>query len=313
MARDRYDRRILVANPERRIGETWLSSRPRLPSPGISLRFHLAFRLFRQPAHLTRSRLGHGREAEWQSMLVGVSVLKVMGLKPIPETAAQRRVCATGCRALLPPPRNHAWHANSVQSPPNPLPAGRSFHWARRYSPERAKPLAQAIFAAYWTEGRDIGDLGTVLDIAEQSGLDRSALADAHASGEALGPAQGGRRPVAWEGCVRLAFLHRRRRAVFFGVEKMELMEEWGWRPAAGKAAPLRRDEVEGRKESRDMCSLTMRRLRSSSSGAKGDLHPAQAQLLLAGNAEAGCPSGRKFSPVAASAHVPTARRRKAG
>jgi len=173
----------------------------------------------------------HGREAEWQSMLVGVSVLKVMGLKPIPETPLKgeyaRRDAERYCRR----------HAITLArefgtKPANPLPAGRSFHWARRYSPERAKPLAQAIFAAYWTEGRDIGDLGTVLDIAEQSGLDRSALADAHASGEASDLLKAAVDRSLGKGVFGSPFFIVDGEP-FFGVEKMELMEEWlatgGW------------------------------------------------------------------------------------
>jgi len=173
----------------------------------------------------------HGREADWQSMLVGISVLKVMGLKPIPQTplkgAYARRDAERYCR------RHGIKLAREFgETPANPLAAGRSFHWARRYDPELAKPLASAIFAAYWTEGRDIGDVETVLDIAEQAGLDRPALAAALASGEASALLKAAVDRSIEKGVFGSPFFIVDGEP-FFGVEKMELMEEWlvtgGW------------------------------------------------------------------------------------
>ncbi|MEO3388293.1 2-hydroxychromene-2-carboxylate isomerase [Mesorhizobium sp. CAU 1741] len=173
----------------------------------------------------------HAREVEWQSMLVGISVLKVMGLKPIPETPLKgdyaRRDAERYCR------RHGIKLAREFGAKPsNPLAAGRSFHWARQYSAERAKPLAQALLAAYWTQGRDIGDLETVLDIAAESGIDRSALADAHARGEASDLLKAAVDRSLGKGVFGSPFFIVDSEP-FFGVEKMELMEEWlatgGW------------------------------------------------------------------------------------
>ena len=66
----------------------------------------------------------HGRTTDWSSMLVGISVLKVMGLKPIPQTPLKgdyaRRDAERYCR------RHGIALGRSLggQPPANPLPAG---------------------------------------------------------------------------------------------------------------------------------------------------------------------------------------------
>lgn len=172
-----------------------------------------------------------GCEVDWQSMLVGVSVLKVMGLKPIPQTPLKgeyaRRDAERYCRR-----HNIRLAREFGTTPANPLAAGRTFHWVKRHSPERAKPLADAIFAAYWREGKDIGNLDTVLDIAERSGIDRAALADAHGSGEASDLLKAAVDRSIGKGVFGSPFFLVDGEP-FFGVEKMELMEQWlesgGW------------------------------------------------------------------------------------
>jgi len=173
----------------------------------------------------------HGREADWQSMLVGISVLKVMGLKAIPATPLKgeyaRRDAERYCR------RHGLTLARDFGSPPaNPLAAGRTFHWLKRHQPQHQKPVARAIFAAYFLEGRDIGDLGLVLDIAAACGADRAALADGHASGEASDLLRAAVDRSLGKGVFGSPFFIVDGEP-FFGVEKMELMEEWlatgGW------------------------------------------------------------------------------------
>ncbi|WP_297620472.1 DsbA family oxidoreductase [uncultured Roseicyclus sp.] len=58
---------------------------------------------------------------------------------------------------------------------PNTLDAHRLIHWAGLEG--RQTPLALALFRAYFTEGRDIGDAATLTDIAEAAGLDGKVIA----------------------------------------------------------------------------------------------------------------------------------------
>lgn len=173
----------------------------------------------------------HGYSVDWQSMLVGVSVLKVMGLKPVPQTPLKgeysRHDAERYCR------RHGITLARAFgETPANPLPAGRTFHWLKRHDNARSKPVARAIFDAYWREGSDIGDLSLVLDIAAEHGADRAALAAAHESGEASDLLRRAVDRSLDKGVFGSPFFLVDGEP-FFGVEKLELMEEWiatgGW------------------------------------------------------------------------------------
>lgn len=62
--------------------------------------------------------------------------------------------------------------------------AARAFYWAATQDMERAKNLALALYRAYFVAGQDISSQETVLEIADASGWDRTALAAALASDE---------------------------------------------------------------------------------------------------------------------------------
>lgn len=173
----------------------------------------------------------HGREADWHSMLVGISVLKVMGLKAIPQTPLKGEYARHDAERYC---RRHGIELarDFGAKPSNPLAAGRSFHWAKQHQPELAKPLARALFDAYWIKGQDIGDLDLVLGVASTTGIDRQALAHAHESGEASDLLRAAVDRSLAKGVFGSPFFIVDGEP-FFGVEKMELMEEWlasgGW------------------------------------------------------------------------------------
>ena len=56
---------------------------------------------------------------------------------------------------------------------PNTLNAHRLIHWAGIEGVQQA--VVDAMMRAYWVEGRDIGDLDTLADIAGENGMDRDA------------------------------------------------------------------------------------------------------------------------------------------
>jgi predicted DsbA family dithiol-disulfide isomerase len=56
---------------------------------------------------------------------------------------------------------------------PNTLNAHRLIHWAGIEGVQQA--VVDALMRAYWVEGRDIGDLDTLADIAGENGMDRDA------------------------------------------------------------------------------------------------------------------------------------------
>ena len=61
-----------------------------------------------------------------------------------------------------------------IRTTPNSFDAHRLIHWAGLEG--RQTPVVSALFRAYWTEGRDIGDHATLADIAGQAGLDRAMI-----------------------------------------------------------------------------------------------------------------------------------------
>ncbi|WEN40664.1 hypothetical protein CKCBHOJB_00192 [Thauera sp. GDN1] len=65
-----------------------------------------------------------------------------------------------------------------IQTRPNTLAAHRLMYRAQAQGqkPERIQALAQALFAAHFQEGRDIGDLDTLADIAAACGERREAV-----------------------------------------------------------------------------------------------------------------------------------------
>jgi len=70
-----------------------------------------------------------------------------------------------------------------VEKTPNTLAAHRLV-WREQQAGRDASSLVKAIFKAYFGEGRDIGELNVLADIAAEIGLDRVAVADFLNTGE---------------------------------------------------------------------------------------------------------------------------------
>lgn len=68
-----------------------------------------------------------------------------------------------------------ALNLDRITRTPNSLDAHRLIHWAGLEG--RQTPVVSALFRAYWSEGRDIGDAGVLADIAGENGLDRAMIA----------------------------------------------------------------------------------------------------------------------------------------
>jgi 2-hydroxychromene-2-carboxylate isomerase len=126
----------------------------------------------------------HGRAVDWRPMLLGVAVMKVMGLKPLLETPLKGDYVRRDVQRYA---RRHGVPLGRDLSAPvgNPLPAARAFHWARVHHPDQQAALAHAIYAAYWAEGRDLSEPDALAHLRLPPGIEGTALAAAAASDEA--------------------------------------------------------------------------------------------------------------------------------
>jgi predicted DsbA family dithiol-disulfide isomerase len=75
-----------------------------------------------------------------------------------------------------------AWRLDAITRTPNTLDAHRLIHWAGIEG--RQTPVAAALFKAYFTEGRDIGDRRVLTEIAGAAGMD-AAMTETLLGGDA--------------------------------------------------------------------------------------------------------------------------------
>ena len=117
----------------------------------------------------------HGREVEWRPMLVGVSVLKVMGLKPLLETPLKGDYLR---RQIARHKRRHGLQlARSADDPMmDPRACAKAYYWTLAHAPQLARPLAQVLYDRYWREGEDLADPDRIVAGRLPAGLDAGAL-----------------------------------------------------------------------------------------------------------------------------------------
>jgi 2-hydroxychromene-2-carboxylate isomerase len=172
----------------------------------------------------------HGREVDWRPTLLGVSVLRVMGLKAIPDTPLKGPYMMHDVprfARLLGVP-----YSERAVIKMAPLPAARAFTWAKDRDAIAAKRLAQAIFHAHWGEGRDMSSPEAVAGLAESVGFGtsdvRAAIEDELVKArlrqhvdEALGAGIFGTPSFVVDG------------EMFWGADRLDQVERWistdGW------------------------------------------------------------------------------------
>jgi len=173
----------------------------------------------------------HGREVEWRPMLLGVSVLKVMGLKPLLETPLKgdylRRQFARYVR------RHGLVLKRRVDDPMmDPRACGRAFYWTLAHQPALAKPLARTLLHAYWVLGLDLSSADAIAALELPAGLDAQRLTVGIASEEAARLLR-----AAVDESLRQGIFGSPTVVVdgepFWGVDSFPMLEEWlasgGW------------------------------------------------------------------------------------
>ena len=122
----------------------------------------------------------HGRSVDWRPVLVGVTILKVMGMKPLPDYPLKGPYLAHDMARLARiwgvPFRPHGLKGH------NSLNAMRAFAWLKSQDPQRAKAFAQAMFRRLWVDGLDITSAGDCAHEARALGVDGEEMIGAVAS-----------------------------------------------------------------------------------------------------------------------------------
>lgn len=167
----------------------------------------------------------HGRRVAWHPMLLGVAVMKVMGLKPLMDTPLKGDYVERDVR------RYAREHALPLQRQPrdavmNPLACARALAWTNRHAPERAGEVVHAIYAAYWRRGLDLSTPESLVPLVGEAvaraaaGEEAAALLRAEVDAS-LAHGVFGSPTVVVDG------------EPFWGVDKLEQLERWlergGW------------------------------------------------------------------------------------
>jgi 2-hydroxychromene-2-carboxylate isomerase len=151
---------------------------------GMSITFYFDFMSpFAYLGSVAIERLAErrGESVRWRPLLLGVTVIKIMGLKPLPQTPLKgpylqrefiRQAGYLGVPVLAQPPRI------------SPLPPLRAFAWLAERDTAVAKRFAQSVFEARWVFGEDPSTPDGLARVGQRLDLDPTGLIAATHDGD---------------------------------------------------------------------------------------------------------------------------------
>jgi 2-hydroxychromene-2-carboxylate isomerase len=173
----------------------------------------------------------HGREVCWHSMLLGVSVMKKMGLKPLLDTPLKGDYVIHDTARYV---RRYSLELNRKVTDPmmDPRAAARGFYWIRRNRPGHEADFARAVFASYWRDGIDLSAADQVARLGETFGVDAQELFDGVESDQARSDLRDAVATSLEKGVFGSPFFIVGEEK-FWGSDRLELIDEWlasgGW------------------------------------------------------------------------------------
>ena len=174
----------------------------------------------------------HGRTVEWKPFLLGVTVMKIMGLKPLMETPLKSdylRKDKPRLAKLLGVPL-----AEPEMKGVNSLRAGRAFLALKERDPVCAKRFAQRIFQRLWAEGRDITPIEAVLEEATALGADAAWLKEEIESPAGKARLEASVNEAVGKGVFGAPFFIVDGES-FWGVDRLWMLDHWlthgNWAP----------------------------------------------------------------------------------
>jgi 2-hydroxychromene-2-carboxylate isomerase len=133
-------------------------------------------------SQVERVAAANGRSLDWRPVLIGVTILKIMGMKPLPQTPLKGpylNADAIRRAKLLGIPFKH----HSLQGVSS-LSAMRTFVWIKRQNPDLAVAFAKRIYDRLWVRSQDITSPKDVAEEAAALGLSADNVLAAMASPE---------------------------------------------------------------------------------------------------------------------------------
>ena len=173
----------------------------------------------------------HGRSVRWHCMLLGVAVMKVMGLKPLLETPLKGPYVLQR-RRPVPAPSRHRDGAQGERPDDGPAPGGTGVLLGEAPSPGLEGAFAHAAFDRYWRLGHDLSRLDEIGALAAPLGLDEAALVAGVESDEARTDLRDAVAASLDRGVFGSPFVFVDGEP-FWGSDRLELVDDWlargGW------------------------------------------------------------------------------------
>lgn len=173
----------------------------------------------------------HGREVRWHSMLLGVSVMKTMGLKPLLETPLKGDYVIHDTARYA---RRHGLKLKRQVTDPmmDPRAASRAFYWVRKHRAGQEAEFARAAFDSYWRQGVDLSSAEQVATLGPAMGIDAAVFLEGIESDEARSDLRDAVAKSLEKGVFGSpTFIVDTEH--FWGSDRLELLDEWltagGW------------------------------------------------------------------------------------
>jgi 2-hydroxychromene-2-carboxylate isomerase len=172
-----------------------------------------------------------GRRVDWRIMLLGVSVMKIMGLKPLLDTPLKGDYVR--CDSARYMRRHNLALARNVSDPMmDPRPAARAFCWVKRHHAGLEGRFAQAVYDRYWRLGCDLSVPDELAAAGVSLGLDEAALLQGLAGEESRSDLRDSVAAALERGVFGSPFIVVDGEP-FWGSDRLELVDEWlasgGW------------------------------------------------------------------------------------
>ena len=170
-----------------------------------------------------------GRALRWRPILLG-PIFKVTGQAPLTNVPLKGDYAK---RDFVRTARMHGVAYRHPESfPIGTVAACRAFYSLDERDPQAARKLAKSLYRAYFADNRNIGDAATMLQVAQETGFDSSALASAIDDPRLKERVKGEVDAAIAAGVFGSPFFIADGEP-FWGVDRIPMLEEWvrkgGW------------------------------------------------------------------------------------